>query len=260
MPNDVAHLLTVRGPKSELEKMIEAVRAKDSAFSFQRIVPMPAELSNTLKGFIANESQEQIAAREARSQELFNNFGASNWYDWRISNWGTKWDAYGEPLRDLRKEKWAELKQILQASRDVDQYDTALENMPDADYEPNEWWEWNSDEEVVGSFDTAWAPATHVYAALAQQFPTLTFTYEYADDGGFFVCREFYEGGVQKDYLDYDWDSPEGIEIRRNVGYYCAEDEEDAEDDQQSATEEEICPDPADAENNYPKYGEEYDD
>lgn len=50
-----------------------------SPLSFNAKVPIPQELVKTTAP----------CATDARLQKLY---GASNWYDWQVKNWGTKWD------------------------------------------------------------------------------------------------------------------------------------------------------------------------
>lgn len=57
MPNDCWNSLLIYGPKKLLEEI------KEHNFSFQHFVPMPEEEKE-------------------------------NWYDWKLENWGTKWDSH----------------------------------------------------------------------------------------------------------------------------------------------------------------------
>jgi hypothetical protein len=88
----------------------------DCLFDFNRILPMPAELEGT------------TAPRPAPDQRLCDLYGADNWYDWRIKNWGTKWGA-GCPPTGIRVKQ---------------QYDMEVEYF----------------------FQTAWNPPVGIYQAL----------------------------------------------------------------------------------------------
>lgn len=46
----------------------------------EEFIPMPAELKDT------------TAPSRVTNEELVAKYGASDWYDWCIHNWGTKWD------------------------------------------------------------------------------------------------------------------------------------------------------------------------
>ena len=54
-------------------------------FSFQNVIPMPAELEGTRAPVEDPNSDENKALRAK--------YGFDNWYDWRWKHWGTKWDA-----------------------------------------------------------------------------------------------------------------------------------------------------------------------
>lgn len=84
MPNWCENSLTIRGPKKALDAFKETLNTVDAhgektEFSFHQTVPQP---DNILKG---NISMEAMAEGQAKGQD--------NWYNWNITNWGTKWDA-----------------------------------------------------------------------------------------------------------------------------------------------------------------------
>ncbi|MGA0806931.1 MAG: hypothetical protein ACO3PV_10525, partial [Pseudohongiellaceae bacterium] len=80
---------------------------------------------------------------------LMKEYGVSNWYDWSVMNWGTKWDCY-----------------------DVREWSIAV-----------------ADEEMTATiyYETAWSPATQLWLTVSKQYPTLTFFHEFADEGGGFL-------------------------------------------------------------------------
>lgn len=229
MPNHVAHALTVRGPKSELERLIEYTKSPTSAFDFNKIIPMPAELKHTTKGW-KQETEEEKNERIAEENRLTSLYGHSNWYDWSCDNWGTKWNAYHGPEASIRPDKEAKLREMSWEER-------LAFDIPADWYELPDWWGWEGDSELRAGFHTAWSPATPVYEALAEEFPQLLFHYRYADEGGGFVSEEIYEDGRLDVDETYDWESDEGIEIREAVGYYHPEDDEDDIDEDDLAEE-----------------------
>ena len=68
--------------EKELKRWKETVESKESKFDFNKIVPMPKELEGTVKG-----------SNHVPSEELKKKYGADNWYDWSINNWGVKWNV-----------------------------------------------------------------------------------------------------------------------------------------------------------------------
>ena len=94
MPNWVQNRLVidVLGQDGVEQRQIkDFVKGKDeagrpSSFSFQQIRPMPEELKNT-------NSPNEADAETTRRLKLL--YGEDNWYDWRVANWGCKWDCKG---------------------------------------------------------------------------------------------------------------------------------------------------------------------
>jgi hypothetical protein len=70
------------GPKDMATEVVVKLLEKrvTRALDFDRIVPMPAELKDT------------TSPRDP-DKALRKKYGADNWYDWSIYNWGTKWNA-----------------------------------------------------------------------------------------------------------------------------------------------------------------------
>jgi len=83
MPNWCANRLKVSGSYEAMTKFREWLG--DEPLTLQRIKPMPDELTET----VVWDTDEMTEAK----QELVNRYGAHNWYEWRIKNWGTKWDV-----------------------------------------------------------------------------------------------------------------------------------------------------------------------
>ena len=91
MPNWCDNQLSITGPNSVIDKIEKIVKEESNNAEnglLQFFHPMPKELLDTEAGPIAKTKAEKNA-RQSRKLE----FGAENWYDWRVNNWGTKWEV-----------------------------------------------------------------------------------------------------------------------------------------------------------------------
>ena len=79
MPNWCNNTITLTGPKEKISA-IYAKAVEDNAL-LQQLKPMPEALEGTTSP----------APKEGKVQPLVDGF--DNWYDWRVQNWGTKWDV-----------------------------------------------------------------------------------------------------------------------------------------------------------------------
>ena len=98
MPNWSFNRLSVHAEdeneKAEVKRLRNFIKRvvtdKDGAqieipFSFQNVIPMPAELEGT-RSPVENPDSDENKTLRAK-------YGFDNWYDWRWEHWGTKWDA-----------------------------------------------------------------------------------------------------------------------------------------------------------------------
>lgn len=216
MPNHTANNFTVTGPVADVKRFLKQAAGSDKELSFDSLLPLPTVLKGSTAP-VRIQTQAEIDATWAEwnkrkdegklekweleqgrpmglgvTQEtydtLMKEYGVSNWYDWSILNWGTKWDCY-----DVR--------------------------------------EWNiavADEEMTATiyYETAWSPATQLWLTVSQQYPTLTFFHEFADEGGGFLGDETIHNGTVVEENEYDWDEDDGITLREGLGRYWPEDEE----------------------------------
>lgn len=88
MPNWCSNDLEIRGlTKEEVQTISQKYVELDennipSVLDFEKILPTPLALLNEQAP--SNKSQET-------KEGLIRAYGAEDWYNWRIKNWGTKW-------------------------------------------------------------------------------------------------------------------------------------------------------------------------
>lgn len=111
MPNWVTMTMTLTGPAKTLKRFRDENKGKvvgygskddrdtnessnePSDLSFQHLLPMPKDLVGTTSPVPDTVSQQE-------RRRLKSLYGADNWYDWSVNNWGTKWDACDPSVSD----------------------------------------------------------------------------------------------------------------------------------------------------------------
>jgi len=138
MPNWCNNELVIEGKPKDLSKLMKAIEitkseATDehtqSVFSCHRVIPRPS------------------------SED-------SNWYEWNIENWGSKWD-------------------LSDPSRDDSQWEKGV---------------------VFYSFESAWSPVIEVISQLAQEHKKLLFVYTYWEGGADYWGEHHYKDGKEVSY------------------------------------------------------------
>ena len=216
MPNHISTNFRVTGPTAEVKRFIKDADDKDRVLSLDSLLPMPGELrfvSSPVKIMTQAEIDKQWADwkanKEAGKTSSFEKdkpfglgitketsdsykakYGTDNWYDWAISNWGSKWGVYDETEWNI--------------TEDGDMSSAGI------------------------SKQTAWSPVILAWERISKNYPTLEFFHEFADEGGAFVGNQLIQDGVVIEDNDYEWNSDEGIVIREGVGMWVEDDEVDA--------------------------------
>lgn len=228
MPNHVATILTIVGDDAEIKRFVAAVeKGEDNHFDFDGLFPMPDELRGTTSP-VRIQSQEEIDA---------------NWAEWRKQKenkedsgpMGIKSFNEDKPFGlGITREKYNEL---VSKYGYADWYSWKIANHGTkwGAYDAGEW-EINEGFATI-SYSTAWSPATEFFTTVSKQFPSLVFTMEYADEGGGFVCRTLVSNGKITEEESFDWDSEDGINIRKDVGYYWDDEDCDDEDEDENQSE-----------------------
>ena len=87
---------------------------------------------------------------------------SNHWYDWNITNWGTKWDIIFD-----------------------EHTETTIEPATVGEGYQMFWY-----------FETAWSPAVPVYDKMSEMYPNLEFNYEITEEGNHFAGTLVYKDGV----------------------------------------------------------------
>ena len=99
MPNYCQNNLNVWGDATELSDFKKNCLVKADSdspyeydFTFEGLYPTPEELSNN-DSPVSKRDDESENDFKFRLNRYENEYGYTSWYEWRIHNWGTKWDA-----------------------------------------------------------------------------------------------------------------------------------------------------------------------
>ena len=135
MPNWCSNHVTVRGTDpAEIQRLADAFA--EGKFC-NAVIPVPQDLTDTVSGFLGSGDEQK--ALEAKTAANIEKYGYSNWYDYQVDKWGTKWDVGDQGGGEIS--------------------DDGLE--------------------FSGSFDSAWSPPIGVCEALvAQGFEVTLYYYE----------------------------------------------------------------------------------
>ena len=77
MPNHVTTQIKFFGEQPAINLILKYIAGEDTCIDFNKIIPMPDDIY-----------MGSLGPDERRL------YGSNNWYDWRVSHWGTKWNAY----------------------------------------------------------------------------------------------------------------------------------------------------------------------
>ncbi len=187
MPNWCNNFVQIRHEDpARLQALAEAVNAGRFC---DFVIPVPQELRDTVAGYPGADKEAEHNAQVARNLEKY---GASDWYQFCVNNWGTKWEVEA--------------------------------------YEPT----CVEDGLVAFGFDSAWAPPTGIYAALAEQGYTVDGMY-YEPGMGF--CGRWIDGdddyyeisGMSSDEVaaEIDSDIDEQFGISENMALWEEENREE---------------------------------
>ena len=100
MPNWCSNTLFVEGDLNALQDFKKRVLKVNEnnivEFTMQELMPTPQELLEMTSpvSYRGDESDDEAKAKfEKHCEELKEKYGHMDWYNWRVENWGTKWDV-----------------------------------------------------------------------------------------------------------------------------------------------------------------------
>ena len=179
MPNWCFNTLTIQGPKDQVDyikerlnkpykKTFENWDTKSMSMEFKEY-----EFSNPVFAFhnIYNHIEDNVPNEVYLSQSNHSApieeqllFKGSNWYDWNVRNWGTKWDVA--------------------VSND--------DNYPDTELLEHE--SKGEDQWLVYKFNTAWSPPVPAMEKLSALVPNCVLTLDFEEETGWGGEYEFVNG------------------------------------------------------------------
>jgi len=95
MPNWCSNTLQVSGDTEILKDFVKK-SSNNGAFTLEGLYPTPEELNQQSSPQVYRGDENDEKSKEEYEQKiklLRLKYGHTCWYEWRIHNWGTKWDA-----------------------------------------------------------------------------------------------------------------------------------------------------------------------
>ena len=167
MPNYCNNNIVITGPNSVIDK-IEKIANGDKGDLLQYFYPMPKALQDTTAPLQKDATKEE----KAKAKENLKKYGYDNWYDWRVENWGTKWDIM--EFYNINRKEIGE-----------------------------------DESEISLGFDTAWAPALGAYERFIDENSNCSLKAYYYEpgcdfmgewDNGIDSCFEVAKYGLEDDF------------------------------------------------------------
>lgn len=104
--------LTVSGTSEDMKKFYSKFTSQTrESFDFNDFAPMPKELLEVHTGACEIDGErcfswleidgKNVPITEETKAEWMEKYKADNWYDWALSNWGTKWNCVNPDVLDV---------------------------------------------------------------------------------------------------------------------------------------------------------------
>jgi hypothetical protein len=145
MPNWCSNTIEIQGTKEQVNKFVSFLDEQSGKEWFDFFHPCPQELKDV----------GDVSLTAPVNEDLFEKYGASDWYTWSANNWGTKWNC--------------------------DAQDWIKVESPNGDEASVSFW-----------FDSPWGPPIALYQFIESNF-TLQVTASYLEEGMQFV-GQFVDG------------------------------------------------------------------
>lgn len=118
MPNHITNYVRITPGGPETRALVLNTEGEEPRVDFNLVIPEPPEITNTTSPVRVVDTQEELDAINARWEETrarfgsllgesgtaaitqeeydrrIDAYGAADWYEWRWSRWGVKWNAY----------------------------------------------------------------------------------------------------------------------------------------------------------------------
>lgn len=185
MPNWCYNNMTITGNPKDLRKFVSDITVsvtdeitKDDGTVEQRtrtrlsissLYPCPKELTEYHAPLTGRKNDDESSVRlegdelEALANHLRAMYGATDWYEWCLSHWGTKWGDSDTRL-----------------SND-DEY--SAESISD------------TDTSLGMYYETAWSPASGLIAHVSKLYPNLIFQVVSTEEAEMFACWQVFHNG-----------------------------------------------------------------
>ena len=124
MPNHVFAHISVE------KKYADKLRESSKVGLCRHYQPMPEELDGSVSG----SEEPKPEWQKQKSKELKEKYGADNWYDWALNNWGTKWGCYEGDFNEDDEKAHYSFSTAWSPVRDSIMYEL-LKEIPDMHYE-----------------------------------------------------------------------------------------------------------------------------
>lgn len=158
MPNWCSNLLTLKGLDHDVKQALADLTSGATVIHFAGLLPLPEDLQHT-----SVPPQEDTGLQQQANAILRHKYGFSDWYNWKLRNWGTK----AQPEPDNYGHGWHT--RVFKNG----QTHTSL------------------------AFSTAWSPPTAFVRALARKHSGLAVQLTYEEGGNCFAGEVTWKSGQQ---------------------------------------------------------------